>query len=134
MVSRGSSIMSSLTELKELADKATPGPWAVDDSDPSDVIVRTALDLRWVANIGNWSRQLPLPPAADNDRLRQVYEVDIRDARYIAACSPEVIRALVAVAEATERLTTPGDMSILDAVQRMSETRVALDALKEVLK
>lgn len=128
--------MTSLTELRELADKATPGPWAVDDSDPSDVIVRTALDLRWVANIGNWSRQLPLPPAADNDRLRQVYEVDIRDARYIAACSPEVVKALVAVAEAAEEYLAYGYPrgTSHPADEAAHRVDIALDALKEVLK
>lgn len=87
--------MTDHATLRTLAAKATPGPWVIDDSDPSDVVIRSAVDQRWVSNIGNWSRQLPMPAALDTDRLRQVYEADAADASYIAALSPDVTLALL---------------------------------------
>lgn len=98
--------MSSLTELRELADKATPGPW-VDRHPPGD---------SWIS--------------ADVSGLTYIVAkgLDDPDARYIAACSPEVIKALVAVAEAASRqMEESPDWS-------KPHLLIALDSLKEVLK
>lgn len=85
-----------------LAEAATPGPWTLDD-DERDRVVWTAKDSRWVANVGNWSRQNAAIGEADPDHegmLRNVFEFDTADARYIAALSPDVALALVEAARA----------------------------------
>lgn len=105
--------MSSLTELKELADRATPGPWGVfeDDYDKGTLFIG--------------------PANQDEGHYYVTGNIDSDpDARYIAACSPEVVKALVAVAEAAEAWL---DDRYGEGFARIA-TRDALDALKEVLK
>ena len=90
--------------LAALAKAATPGPWRADASYPDDVVVWSGDDPRWVANVGNWSRQLPDPPPADTDRLRNAFEADAADAAFIAAADPQVIAAMAAVVGAARAL------------------------------
>jgi hypothetical protein len=124
----------TLDELLSLAEGATPGPWEVND-DERDCMVLTAKDSRWVANVGNWARQNAAIGEADpghESMLRNVFEFDTADAAYIAALSPEVVRALVRVAQVAERMDRSG-IAGGDYVGAMSDIRQALDALKAVL-
>lgn len=70
----------TLTELRERADKATPGPWT----------------------LGGGGRDVCVRLGPHSGVPRRLWPERSDDARYIAACSPEVIKALVAVAEAAE--------------------------------
>lgn len=69
------------TELRELADRATPGPWSDGNGHVLD------------------GRDIPLAECFD-ELGRQGNSQ--QNAAYIAACSPEVVKALIAVAEAAE--------------------------------
>ena len=112
--------MTTLADLRALADAATPGPWH--SVLPGDVAWAHRHKYRCVA-FGKRDSDYttcPLQPP---------------DARYIAACSPEVIKALVAVAEAAgwwgEFMSfigpphTAHDQKLLDAIDTL---RAVLDA------
>lgn len=108
--------MTTLADLKALADAATPGPWH--SVLPGDVAWAHRHKYRCVA-FGKRDSDYttcPLQPP---------------DARYIAACSPEVIKALVAVAEAAER-TSEAYFHGPAANSHAYALRAALDALKGV--
>lgn len=85
-----------MTDLRRLAEAATPGPWTTDYGGQN----------WWIAacGIGDddatiWS---PNPPTPDlgGEREDDNGEADRRNAAYIAACSPEVILALLDVVDA----------------------------------
>lgn len=92
-----------LDTLRALEAAATPGPWTVDSADPTDVVIRGPYEERWVANVGNWSRQLPEPPPPDTDRAYQAIEADAADAALIAAAR-NALPALLTIAEAAQEL------------------------------
>lgn len=123
--------MSSLTELKELADAATPGRW-VSKHPPGDAWVGVSITpLQAMRLFGT------ITPA----EAVIAKGLDPDDARYIAACSPEVVRALVAVAGAAEHMAWSLH-ALMDHPALWEECpdpecaghRKTLDALKEVLK
>lgn len=128
-----------LDAIAALAGAASPGPWTVDDSWPDDVVVYTEEDRRWVVNVGNWSRQAaPDTHPEDSDYLRNAFECDAADARYIAALSPDVALALVAAAEALGHLAFHVEEAHRDhdlgecGQDVMDDARRALDALRGV--
>lgn len=112
-----------LTELRELAERATPGPWEWWNRDGS----------RWspVRDTDNpWRLSSDIEGGVLDFRYRDILLFD--DARYIAACSPEVIKALVAVAEAADDLVS-GLMPLRREYTQAGPLRRSLDALKAVL-
>jgi hypothetical protein len=99
-----------IVALRELEQQATPGPWQADASEPADVVVWTADDPRWIANIGNGQRQTAIlaPDVVDpstESLLRNVFEADTADAALIAAMR-NALPALLDVAEAAWRWRT----------------------------
>ena len=113
--------MTTLRAIKELAEKATPGPWEACRSDHGGcecgtVYIHDTYDLGMVVATTThdyWGKALA---AGDVRKANQLY---------IAAISPEVIKALVAVAEAAEALAP---------VRTSGSLRVALDQLGRVLE
>ncbi len=80
----------TLTQLRELAEKATPGPWDAQRSAKGNVRV--------------WCK---LPEAVLSDPV----EGNPLNCDYIAAMNPQTALALIAVAEAAERLAEPSGMT-----------------------
>lgn len=88
--------------IRALVDAATPGPWRADVDQPDDVVVWGPEEPEWLANVGNWSRAIPGPPASTTDRAFQTFELrDMADAAFIAA-SRTAVPLLLAVADAAE--------------------------------
>ena len=119
--------MTLLDRLLELAGKATPGPWRWDGSR--------------MAGAPNRKKRLYDPTvfcACDgvvySEYTSDSATIDIKydDACYIAACSPEVVTALVRVAKAAEKFTEfrhPDDNTPYKFYRRLADALTALQAL-----
>lgn len=104
----------TLDDLAALAREATPGPW-VADAGPGGfgtIFVGESIEAR-----GTW--------------LFDREEATVADARYIAACSPEVIAALVSVAQAAEAVQATDHGLSLEPEWHAIDA--ALATLKEVM-
>lgn len=90
----------SLKELKELAEKATPGPWGhmTDHGQVGDVSTADGQPLLQVQ-------------ARISDGSNRAHSVERRnrDAAYIAACSPDRILRLISALEKAEWLLDAAD-------------------------
>jgi hypothetical protein len=111
----------NLDELEKLARAATPGPWT------SDV---------WIETDGNgWRATGPHHEAEAHDHGSEPGSPDEQaaqaDARFIAACDPTTVLALLAVAKAAreiiEHLTAHGATEVRALVQ-LEKAIDALDA------
>jgi 2,3-bisphosphoglycerate-independent phosphoglycerate mutase len=69
-----------LRDIEEKAKAATCGPWEVEREDDYRAFVSGGTNANLVATVGNWAY-----PVAQ----------DIRNADYIAACSPSVVISLL---------------------------------------
>ena len=107
--------MTTLADLRALAEQATPGPWH--SILPGDVRWSERHKYRCVA-------------FGKRDSAYTTSALQPPDARYIAACSPEVITALVVVAEAAEGMRR---YALATGVSTGSVVEQALDALLAVL-
>lgn len=86
--------MTDLEALAKLASDAhvTPGPWVADVDDLHDCVVWGPTG-QWIANVGAWG---PDPTPDD---------VASADALFVAAASPDVVLALVKVAQAVRHIS-----------------------------
>ena len=102
----------SLDFLADLANRATPGPWHVEeDIDPPTY---------WVIGANREERKDGAVALGYNSNN------DANDVPYIAACDPATILHLIAIAQAAQRLLEHGDRC--DAVQVFREELSALEA------
>ncbi len=103
-----------LAELEALATKATPGPWTWTDDDGPCANGEPLIN-------GGWDGEL--------------YAVRDADAAYIAACSPDMIRALCAELRAwrelSDALETPGGSDVAERAIRAQEEARRLRAANE---
>lgn len=129
----GAAVTPWLAGLGALAKEATPGPWFV---------AGRPWDDRETAIYGD--RRLTVGPPNDPHGARLIADLDVTEewvegepdqsdvdranARYLAACSPERIAALVAVAEAAGdmRRAVPGHEEI-DAARRLDAALATLE-------
>lgn len=117
--------MTTLDELLALAEQATPGPWHADE-------VYAGVDDDGEEVATGWFRDCDLGTVDVGDYNTLRWE----DARYIAALSPEVVKALVAVAEAAEwmRDVIHGEWCAFnDHGEPCQQATAVVDALKAVL-
>ncbi len=106
-----SDLSAHLSRLKTLAAKATPGPYYRAPDDASDTVEHENSGLAMVET----GRQDDWPIA----RLCEHPTAD-----YLAACSPDVIAALVAVTEAVEEL---GVAAQVNDVKTVADLQACLD-------
>lgn len=100
--------LAKLAELDALAGKATPGPWTVFHGLYNDGV-----------DAPGGHTVIPF-----EDEEMDAAGVDTREtAAYIAACSPERIRAMIAVIQATYSTDVPG------GINKFIDARAALEAL-----
>jgi hypothetical protein len=110
----------TLDDLAALAEQATPGPWTVQDNG------------EWLEE-GDERVSTYKVIGPDYVEVEDGYYIRAGDATYIAACSPEVIKALVAVAKAAERMDGNLVLGGREYVLARSDIRAALDALRAVM-
>lgn len=116
-----------LRELRQLAGEATPGPWRVNRSG----IDQNGFEFIEISTDEDANVEIALLPTR-RDESRS-------DAKYIAACSPEVIQALCDAAGAGLKLSTAlveaearGKMVVVESVdEKWGDLTAALTALRE---
>jgi len=116
----------TLDDLAALARAATPGPWTERGRDVRHD--RLVAEGRNPADSLGLGCEVDGPPEAG---LRGRFERHA-DARYIAACSPEVIAALVSVAQAAEAVagaysTDPDSPGVYDPLTPMKAALATLE-------
>jgi hypothetical protein len=106
-----------LAELEALAREAPEGPWFAAEDDASDAPPHRKSGLALV----DTGRQEDWPIA----RLTEWHT-----AKYIAACSPEVILALIARVRDLEEACYEADGKISDLVQTIDAAKECIETLK----
>ncbi len=118
--------MTDTTELRRLAEAATPGPWSLHPISSTAVIGAAGYV---VAACGGYSSN-----SRDSGELLSELSAN---AKLIAAANPQTMQALLDVVDAAERLMRPGGIipinpaSIYDTSEIMA-LRSALDAIKRM--
>ena len=108
--------LMTLTELRALAQAATPGPWTADVGDP-----------RWIAGASVW---------ADQRGGRRCFANHLAPAmaQYIAALSPSVIVAMLDVIAAGDRMRlSPNHTHCPSCAANQATFDAARDALDEAM-
>lgn len=94
--------MTKFTEVKEIVDAATPSPWVADTSERGDCVV-WGPNGRFLMNMQAEPHWVPDP----SGKTRAVsFDVDYRDANFVAAARHYMPRMLDAMAEVEDFLDT----------------------------
>lgn len=110
--------MTDLSELRAIAEAATPGPWVYDNSGPLFVYADDATG-QLLARCGGPGFEHVFRPRSE----------EMANARYIAAFGPDVGKLLLAVAEAARQQV---DRHPCDTIDTLHDALAVLEAaLKE---
>lgn len=110
----------TLSDLKQLAEQATPGPWCMGDSD---------LPVCNVAVCGGSRQHSTLARMVSPSFVNMSADEGIANARYLAALSPERILAMIRVIEAAKRMRERSPGTYNDGTVAFERTLAELEAL-----
>lgn len=84
----------NLEEIEALLNAATPGPWEADTQHPHDCVIWGSVDDNFLANVDHNGPITPVLTEDEHAKMQIAYDIDIANARLIAA-APMIIRELV---------------------------------------
>jgi hypothetical protein len=121
----------TLQHLKELAEKATPGPWKYDCGNGQ--VETEEWRVLIAERVGNYKRRKDCEYMYSG-KIKEVEKLlshdNEIDMEYIAALSPEIILALLNAVEALKLITEYGDIHGAPS-RHATKTLAALDAALE---
>lgn len=122
-----------LEKMEELARKATPGPWiANQDDDVPEERGSPFIDVLHGDPIGTSGHlSWEVLCSFNENRNRNLLEQMVLNAQFVAACSPERILALTAIAKAAKRVADETRCSPVHNHLDWCELYDALQALEQ---